>query len=345
MESKKITIYDIAQEAGVSVSTVSRVLTNNARVSAEKKEKVLQIINKYDFKPNALARGLADTRRKTIGIIVADVRNPFYADLFVACEQAADEQGYTVLLCNSLGQQELEEKQLEKLVEQRVDAIIQVGGRVDDLISNEKYVEKVNWATNTIPMVTTGKLDGTSCYHVRIDAMQAMDLIMEYLISNGHRDIAFIGGRKDVLSTFDKIQRYKQLLQRYQIPVKEELTENNNSYDYHDGYEKMSEMLESNIVPTAVIAINDSAAAGIQASIRDHHYQIPEDISVVSFDNTYIAEVTRPHITSIDYNYGYMGKVLIDTALALIEGKEVPRVQMINSKLVVRSSSGPCKEK
>ena len=211
-ENKPITIYDIAKEAGVSPSTVSRVLTNSANVRQEKKEKVLALIEKYHFKPNALAKGLADTKTRTIGILAADIRNPYYAALFVACEQAARAADYTVVLCNSLGVTETERELLGKLQEQKVDAIIQLGGRVDDLVSNEEYVELVNQVMATTPLVVTGKLDGTRCNTVRIDSMQAMELLMEHLIGLNHKRIALIGGRKDVLATFEKYQRYKQIL-------------------------------------------------------------------------------------------------------------------------------------
>ena len=102
--SKVITIYDIAKEAGVSAATVSRVLTKSANVRPEKKEKVMELVRKYNFKPNALAKGLADTKSKVIGILTADVRNPYYAELFVACEQAARKAGYSVLLFNTMGE-------------------------------------------------------------------------------------------------------------------------------------------------------------------------------------------------------------------------------------------------
>ena len=104
---KSITIYDIAEEAGVSASTVSRVLNGSASVRKEKKDRIQSIIDKYNFKPNALAKGLSDTATKTIGIIVADVRNPYYSALFVACELAAERAGYSVGLSNSLDKKEL----------------------------------------------------------------------------------------------------------------------------------------------------------------------------------------------------------------------------------------------
>lgn len=337
-ESKAITIYDIAKESDVSPATVSRVLTNNARVSAEKKEKVQAVINKYNFKPNALARGLVDTKRKVIGIIVADIRNPFYSELFVACEQAAQERGYTVILCNSFGEQEKEEFQLEKLEEQRVDAIILAGGRVDDLNSNEEFVELVNNVTNTIPVIITGKLDGTNCYQVHIDAIKSMDLVLEYLFSLNHQEIAIVGGRKNVLSTFDKIQRYKQLLSKHQIKFRPEFVDNFGHYDSENGYKRMAELLDNEIIPTAVIAINDFTASGAINCIYDKGYRIPEDISVVSYDNTFISDVMTPKLTGIDYNYAEYGEKLIETCIAAIEKAAVPRIQFIEPRLIVKDS-------
>ncbi len=342
-EEKAITIYDIAREAEVSAATVSRVLTGSANVSQEKKRRILQIIDKYNFRPNAMARGLSDTRSKIIGIIAADVRNPYYAQVFVACELAARKLGYTVLLCNSLGEARQEKKQLEMLHEQRVDAVIQLGGSVDDLVSNVEYVELVNSLLGATPMVVTGKLDGTQCYQVQIDAMKTMDLLMEYLIGLGHRDIALIGGRLDVLSTFEKVQRYKQLLQRHQIDFRRELVRETGFYDAAGARSVMNEMLDQGIVPTAVIAINDFSAAGIVRSIVEHSCRIPEDITIVSYDNTYITDHMIPSLTSIDYNYERFGTKLVETAVAVAEGREVPKLQRVTPTLVIRESSGPAR--
>ena len=340
---KSITIYDIAKEAGVSPATVSRVLTNSARVRPEKKQKIQELIEKYNFTPNAMARGLSDTRSRVIGIIAADVRNPFYSEVFVACELAARRLGYTVLLCNSLGEAGLERQQLEKLQEQRVDAVIQMGGRVDDLVSNLEYVELVNAMPERIPMVINGKLDGTQCFQVQIDARKTMDLLMEHLIGLGHREIALVGGRADVLSTFEKIQRYKQLLTQNQIPFRPELVQEAGHYNDAGAYAEMNRMLDAGIVPTAVIAINDYSAAGIARSLTEHGYRIPEDISLVSYDNTYIAEMLIPKLTSIDYDYGNLGRKLVETAIGALEGKEIPKLQMLEPTLVVRESSGPAR--
>lgn len=343
--NKSITIYDIAREAGVSPATVSRVLTGSVNVRREKKEKVQKIIDKYNFKPNALARGLSDTHSKVIGVLAADVRNPYYAQLFIACEVAAQKRGYNVLLCNFMSDKEQEREQLEKLQEQRVDAIIQIGGTVDDLDSDVEYVEFINNLINDRPVVVTGKLDGTECYSVRIDAMKTMDLLMEHLLALGHRDIALVGGRMDVLSTFEKVQRYRQILRKHQIAFREELIISTRDYVNDSAYERMNELLGVGIRPTAVIAINDFSAAGIMRSIHEHGLRIPEDISLVSYDNTFIAELLMPKLTSIDYDYDRYGELLIETAVGTLEGKEYPRLQLVMPTLIVRGSSGMAPDK
>lgn len=338
-ENKAITIYDIAKEAGVSPATVSRVLTSNANVRPEKKQKVLELIEKYNFKPNALARGLADTKSRVIGLLTADVRNPFYAALFVACEIAAKEAGYTLLSSNSLDIYEDEVKILEKFQEQKVDAIIQVGGSVDDLYTNLAYSEVVNKIMITTPVVITGKLDGTQCHMVKIDDVMIMDLIMDHLFSLEHKKIALIGGSMDVASTVIKSQRYKQNLAKNKIAFDPDLMRVDNSYDAESGYAAMNEVLNSGKQPTAVIAINDFVATGVIRSILEHGLKIPQDISIVSQDNTFIAHAYVPSLTSIDFNYEEYGKKLIETAVAVIEGREIPMLQSVTPKLIIRESS------
>lgn len=338
MNVRTITIYDIAKEAGVSPATVSRVLTNNAKVSAEKREKVEKLIEKYDFKPNALARGLSDTKTKTIGVIAADIRNPFYASLFVECEKAANAKGYTLLLCNSLGENALEDNHLEKLYEKRVDAIIQIGGRVDELVSDNDYVEHVNSITNAIPMVITGKLEGSECFQVSIDEQQAMQILLEYLIQIGHRNIALVGGRNDVKSTYDKRLKYKQILNKYAIEYQEDLILEGANYDDESGYVSMNQLFERKKVPTAIIAINDFTAMGIIRAIMERGLTIPNDLSVASFDNTFMSQISMPRLTTVGYDYQLFGERLVNAAIEAINGEEPARIELIKSELIIRDS-------
>ncbi|MDE7298983.1 MAG: LacI family transcriptional regulator [Lachnospiraceae bacterium] len=342
-EGRPITIYDIAKEANVSAATVSRVLTNSTKVRKDKRERILGLMEKYNFRPNAMARGLADTRSKTIGIMVADVRNPFYSEAFVACEAAAARRGYTMLLCNSYCDKEQEKILLEKLAEKRVDAIIQMGGRADELCTNAEYAEYVNRMIQNIPMLVTGKLDGTDCYQLQINAPESMELIMDYLAELGHEKIAFLGGFDNVLSTNEKEAVYRKKLAERGISLPERLYRQEGTYDYRAGYDTMNTMLEAGERPTAVIAINENTAIGVMASIREHGLSIPEDISIVSYDNTYMAELATPRLTSVDYNYGEFGERIIRSVVAAIEGEEVPKLQYMGTRLVVRETTGRVK--
>ena len=339
MEKGTISIYTIAREAGVSPATVSRVLNGSAKVSEEKRIRVQSLIEKYSFTPNALARGLSNVETKVIGLMVSDIRNPFYATLVVECEKAANERGYLMMLCNSLGSNEMELYYLEKFNSQQVDAVIQIGGKVDELISDTGYVEHVNKIASSMPVLINGKLDGADCYQVNIDEGQAMELLISFLIRNGHRDIALLGGRDNVKSTVDKRLRYRQMLWKYGIPVNEEYIIDGDSYDIESGSEAMRQFIrEDHPMPTVIIAINDFTAVGVVRTLREAGYQIPEDISVVSFDNTYIAETCMPRLTCVGYDYRMFGHLLIDTAVRAIRKEEPPRVQMVKSRLVLRDS-------
>ena len=340
---KTITIYDIAKEAGVSASTVSRVLTGSASVRQEKKQRIQEIIDKYNFKPNALAKGLSDTATNTIGIIVADVRNPYYSALFVACEMAAERAGYNVALANSLDVKEREKSQLDIYLQQKVDAIILMGGRVDDLITDDAYAEKVRAVCKTTPVIVTGKLDKAPVRSVVINEAEAMNLVMQHLIEQGHEKIALVGGEMKVASTYYKYQRYQEILKKHGIEVHGEYVVNG-KYDPDSGYKATNKILDMKDKPTAIVAINDFAASGALRSIREHHLHVPEDISVISFDNTYITDLTVPKLTSVDYNYDNYGEMLIQTAIAASKGEKVEDVQRVDPSLVIRESTAPCKK-
>jgi DNA-binding LacI/PurR family transcriptional regulator len=334
-----LTIYDIAKEAGVSPATVSRVLTRNARVSDEKRAAIEGLIQKYDFRPNAVARGLSTTT-KILGLMTADIRNPYYAALAVECEMAANERGYTVLLCNILSDNALEDAHLEKLYAQRVEAIIQIGCRVDALVPDPAYVEHVNRIARTIPFIVSDKFDGADCFSLRIDHEEAMKMVMEYLFSLGHRDIALFGGRKTVHSTYEKWRQYIYLLGTYGLRFREEYVQDGD-YSEAGGYACMGRLLACKHRPTAVIAINDYSAVGALRAAYDGGLSVPQDLSIISFDNTFLSEVTRPKLSSVDYNYPLYGKTLIDLAIRAAEGEKLSREQFIKPHLVIRDSCAP----
>ena len=333
-----ITITDIAREAGVSIATVSRVLTGNAPVAAAKKERIEAAIKKYDFHPNALARGLIQTKTNLIGLITADIRNPFYSAMFISCEQAATGYGCNLLLCNSLSDRVKEFELLDQLSRQRVDAIIQIGGAVDDLVTDSEYAEKVNLVSERIPFVITGRLDGTSCTRININETKAMTLVMEHLCAQeGIRTVAFAGGSTQVKATVELRACWRKMMRTLHLEYVADFDEANGRYDDEGGFLAMEHILAAG-KPDAVITVNDFTAMGALRSLREHGYAIPADVKLISFDDTYLATLAAPQLTSVSYNYRSYGETIISTTVKLINGEEVPPETFVEPKLIIRGS-------
>lgn len=339
MAKSELNIYTIAKEAGVSPSTVSRVMTQNARVSEEKRQRVEEVIRKYDYRPNALAQGLASPKTKVIGLLSADLMNPYYAALLTKCEEEIHKRGYYPMIFSPMNSYELEVRYLQKMFDMRVDAIIMMGGKSDQLVTDPEYADLINRLAESVPVITTGKVEGARCWQVCIDEMSGVDLAMEHLFSLGHRHIAMIGGHDRSKSTYDKRMRYKSILRSHGITFRERYVPESD-YDIEGGYECMNRLFETNrTMPTAVMAINDFSAVGVMRSVKEHGLGIPEDMAIVSFDNTFIVDTVMPRLTSVSYDYDSFGKTLVDTAVRLIQAEQVPMIQQIASRLVIRNST------
>ena len=340
MINKTVTIYDIAREARVSPATVSRVLTSSAAVSSNKQKRVEEIIRKYNFQPSAIARSLSDTRTKTIGLLAADIRNPYYARLVVECELAANDLGYTVIVGNALGNHGLEENNVARMLTQRVDALIQIGCRVDERATDPEYAAFIKRICR-VPFITTGKLEGVDCHRIRIDDADATRQIFDHLTALGHENVAFIGGQNSVQSTYDKWRCYIYQLGRNNLTFREEYVIEGN-YSVDGGFNCMNRLLDMNgRRPSAVIAVNDYAAVGALQAAFERGIRTPEDVSLVSFDNTFLSEIVNPKLTSVDYDYPAYGKLLIDTAVKAVQNPgEPPEEQLIKTRLIIRQSTG-----
>ena len=341
MGERKINIYDIAKEAQVSPATVSRVIGGKVKVSEEKQKRVQEVIDKYHFKPNALAKGLSGEKTHIIGIIVSDIRNPYYSQLYVECEKAAAEYGYTLLLSDSLGENVREKELLEKLAGQSVDAIIQIGGSIDTCEMEQGYMKRLNHIAKRIPVVTSVRQEALDCYSVSVDEVQSVELATQYLLQQGHRHIVFVGGNDSVLATKVKKERFMEMLKEAEIGKKKKYCVQTNGFTVEEGYEVMSRLLENKKNPTAILAVNDVVAMGIYKAIAQAGLQIPKDIAVASFDNTFISKMANPPLTSVDYHYEKFGQVLIQTAVDAIEGKEQQQHKVIPLELKERQSTKP----
>ena len=338
MIEKNVTIYDIAKEAKVSPATVSRVLTGSAQVKEDKRERVLEIIKRRKFKPNEVARSLFNKKSMMIGFVLPDITNTFFSTVFIEAEKVSIKLGYSMVLCNSMNNNEVESLHLGVLAEKQVDAIIFMGGRVNEVKTNLNYALELQMLAKKIPLVIiNGKMTGVDCYKVYTDEDESIIRIVDYLVGLGHKDIAILGGVSGVTSTLIKHEGYIKGLKKHGIKVDRDFIVTSN-FSIESGVSGMEKLLKGKRVPTAVIGINDLVALGAIRAIKAAGLEVPKDISVTGFDGTYISELSTPQLTTVYQSYEELGKAAVDIIIGLIKNIELPKEKIIKSRIIIRES-------
>lgn len=338
-EKRIITIYDIAREANVSTATVSRVITRSAAVSADKRERVEKLIRKYDFRPNALAKGLSKTRSGLLGMLCPDVRNPYYAGIFMACEREAYERGYTLILSNTFTREELETAFLEKMTQQRVEAIIICGGLIDHVVLPSRYSEILRRTAQRTPVIVAGQTEIPLCSQICLDHADGMRQVLRHLAAQGHRRIAFIYAETNVFLTLIKRQAFLDGMKELGLKVRNEYLVETGRFNEACGAEGMARLLSLDEPPTAVIGINDLIAAGALRLTLEKGLRVPQDCALAGFDDSYISNLSVPPLTSVSYNDEDYGKRLIQLAIEKITGNREPFRGIQPVSLTVKASS------
>lgn len=332
---KNVTIVDIAKKTGLSVATVSRVLNKHASVKEETRRKVLNAAEELGYQANNLAKGLGSMTGNMIGMLIPDIRTPFYGRIFSACEERALNRGYVLALCNSFNSVKMETHFYTHMLAQHACGIIQIGGSLDRMTLPQQLQHQIRMTAEKIPVITSVPVKDTACRCIYVDNERCMRTLLEYLIGLGHRKIAFVGGRNDVWSTAEKRQVYSEVMKEHGI-LEEMIYEGN--YGKEDGYFAVKSLFRRADHPTAIIAITDTCATGAMEAIHEYGLQCGRDVSLVSFDNTYLAEMLEPELTSISIDYEVLGKTIIDTMIDMIEKKETKDTYDIPLLFSVRGS-------
>ncbi|MDP4085885.1 MAG: catabolite control protein A [Bacillota bacterium] len=288
-----ITIYDVAREANVSMATVSRVVNGNPNVKPVTRKKVLEVIERLGYRPNAVARGLASKKTTTVGVIIPDISNIFFAELARGIEDIATMYKYNIILSNSDQNKEKEFHLLNTMLGKQVDGIVFMGGNISD----EHVVE---FEKSPVPIVLAGSIEETATIpSVNIDYEQAVyDSIKEF-IEKGHRNIAFVvGPLHEPRNSEKKLKGYQRALEESEIPYDEELVIEGD-YTYDSGLEAFEKLLEAKNVPTAILVGSDEMALGVVHGAEDKGYSIPENFEVITSDNTRLSLMVRPQLTTI----------------------------------------------
>ncbi|MFA1642402.1 catabolite control protein A [Chryseomicrobium palamuruense] len=288
-----VTIYDVAREANVSMATVSRVVNGNQNVKPATRQKVLAVIERLDYRPNAVARGLASKKTKTVGVIIPDISNVFYAELVRGIEDIATMYRYNIILTNSDQQPQKEAQLLSTLLSKQVDGVV----LMSDQLSNELRDEMKR---SSIPMVLAGTLDqATDTPSVNIEYHEAAVQAVERLIQNGHQRIAYVtGSLKSSINRLHKLTGYEKALDAADLEVDSDLiVEVENTYE--EGIRAFEQLQSLKQPPTAYFAGNDEIAIGILQGAKDANLDVPGDIEIISFEDSKLTRMVRPQLTSI----------------------------------------------
>lgn len=332
----KITINDIAKMANVSKGTVSRVINNKPEgVSEETRRRILKIIDEVGYVPNSNARSITVSETKTIGLIIPDVSNPFFAELARGVEDCSSEYGYTVFLCNSDMDIEKQKNYLNALLEKRVDGIIlNTSGDFNDKKFRDKFY-KIN-----IPVVLIDrKTQDLERYKgVFIDNIEAGYKATKYLISGKNENIAYLAGTYGIDTTMKRLEGYKKALTEASIELKPDYIVYG-EYSIKSGYERTLSLMKGHREIQAIFAGSDIIAIGAIKALKDMNILVPDEVEVVGIDDISISNLISPSLTTVAQPIYEIGYKASEKLINFINNKSDYEDEFLPTKLVIRNST------
>jgi LacI family transcriptional regulator len=328
------TLHEVARRAGVSAMTVSRVVNGRGSVDSETRQRVEEAIQALDYVPNRIARGLISQKTQTIGIIVPDIVNPFFAPVVRGAESAARKAGYRVLLCNSEGDLRLEREYIEDLVAHRVEGLLLAPA------SDRSRSSILSLLRGGFPLVLIDRaLPDADCDLIVSDNVQGARRLIEHLIAIGHREIAHVSDAEDTSTGRERLRGYREALEAAGIPFQPELVIRT-TVDRIGGYRAAQEILARNPLPTAIFAVNNMTAVGTMEALRERNLSVPKDMGLVCFDDVEHLAVLSPILTVIDQPAETFGSLGVQLLLERMTGKanSRPRRIILQTDLIVRQS-------
>jgi LacI family transcriptional regulator len=328
------TIKDVARMAGVSISTVSRIINKKGGVSKDLETKILDAIAKLQYKPNVVAQALKAKSTKSIGLIIPSIENPVFPPLVKAIEDTANRYGFSTILCNSDGLLEEEARYLDLLSEKQVDGII--------LNAIGEYNERFEFVRRTgMPLIVLGRpIEGFNSTCVTIDNYLGARMAMQHLIKTGMKKIAFLFGYLESSSAInDRFEGYKQALKDSGMGFDAALVADGDR-SFEGGAVATQELMRRGAKFDAVFASNDVMALGCIEKLLDSGLSVPQDVSVMGFDDIPLAGIFRPHLSTVRTPVHEFGVEAVKSILRIIYSKKDAFGEVkFNPELVIRQST------
>ncbi|OFI49437.1 catabolite control protein A [Floricoccus tropicus] len=319
MEETAITIYDVAREANVSMATVSRVVNGNPNVREATRAKVLEVIDRLDYRPNAVARGLASKKTTTIGVVIPDISDTYFATLARGIDDIATMYKYNAIIANSDSDDKKEVHVVNNLLAKQVDGVIFMGNRITDSVRAE-------FSRSRTPVVLAGTVDGDEQFaSVNIDYVSASREAVNQL-AKSNKKVAFLSGPLVDEINGQRLAGYKEALKENKLKYTEALIFES-KYSYEDGI-AIAERIKNSGATAAYVA-NDELAVGLLNGLLDLGLEIPEDFEIITSNNSPVTNYTRPSISSIEQPLYDIGAVAMRLLTKLMGKEEIEEKTVI----------------
>lgn len=326
------TIGDVADAAGVSISTVSRVVRQHADVKQETREKILAVIETLGYRPSPVARALVAGRSRTVGLLVSDIANPFYPELAKAIEREARKFGYALVICNTEDNVREAKRYVQRLLSQGIDGIIHAS------VGNDEEPVLSLLGSNTPVVFTNRRPRSPSCHFVVADNRAGAIALTQHLLDLGHRRIGFVGGPDYASNAQDRLDGFKTAMAGQ--PDAEAVI-HTGEFSPQTGREAVKRWIDQGRLPTAIIGVNDSIALGTLEGLLDAGRSVPADVALAGFDDIEMASSRLVGLTTVAQHIDRMGHRAMHILRRLLESRAPRPIQeVIQPTLVVRRTSG-----
>lgn len=330
---RAVTIHDVAAEAGVSAATASRVLSGHPATSEESRTRVTEAARRLGFRPNAQARSLRKNHTNTIGLLLSDVRNPFFADIAHNAEQHALESGIATLLCNANESTEQQDLYLDLLLSQRVAGII-VAPQGDGAGSLREVL------TLGVPVVFVDRtIDGVDVPSVTSDNRSGITGAVAHLAGLGHHRIGLVAGPQETSTGRERLEAFRQAVAEHGLDDDPDLV-HLGDFQVTSGARAANQLLDLPLPPTAVLAADSLMTFGVLEVLRERGIRVGSDLSVVGYDDVAAFRWFSPQLTVVAHDPARMGALAVDLIRDVLDGRPARSV-VLESSLVVRESTGP----